>query len=203
MTTIAALFVQHDGVYADLPDVDPWDEDRDARMYTGPHPVIAHPPCARWCQLAHLVESLHPHLKVGDDGGLFQHALDAVRQWGGVLEHPAYSIAWAHHGLIRPVHGQWTKGLFDHGWTVQVSQAAYGHRARKLTWLYYVGDREPPPLDWSVPEHTARLSWFDDHHSAKVEVMGKSERAATPPAFRDMLISLARFSRAPATEPAP
>ncbi len=33
---VAALYVQRGGVYWDLPDVDPWDEERDARRYAGP-----------------------------------------------------------------------------------------------------------------------------------------------------------------------
>ena len=33
---VAALFVQPRGCYANLPDVDPWDEARDARKYAGP-----------------------------------------------------------------------------------------------------------------------------------------------------------------------
>ena len=45
---IAALYVERDGIYYGLPDVDPWDEARDARLYPGPHPVVAHPPCARF-----------------------------------------------------------------------------------------------------------------------------------------------------------
>ena len=44
---IAALYVQRGGVYFDLAGVDPWDEQRDARRYAGPWPVVAHPPCAR------------------------------------------------------------------------------------------------------------------------------------------------------------
>ena len=35
---LAALFVQPDGCYAGLPDVDAWPEARDARRYTGPLP---------------------------------------------------------------------------------------------------------------------------------------------------------------------
>ena len=45
---IAALYVETNGVYYGLPDVDPWDEQRDARLYAGPWPVVAHPPCAKW-----------------------------------------------------------------------------------------------------------------------------------------------------------
>jgi hypothetical protein len=41
---IAALYVETGGVYYGLPDVDPWDEARDARLYDGPWPVVAHPP---------------------------------------------------------------------------------------------------------------------------------------------------------------
>lgn len=45
---IAALFVETGGCYFNLPDVDPWDETRDARKYAGPWPIIAHPPCQLW-----------------------------------------------------------------------------------------------------------------------------------------------------------
>jgi hypothetical protein len=44
-TIIAALYVETDGCYFGLPDVDPWDEARDARRYDGPHPVVSHTPC--------------------------------------------------------------------------------------------------------------------------------------------------------------
>lgn len=45
---IAALYVETNGAYYGLDGVDPWDEERDARLYDGPHPVVAHPPCPRW-----------------------------------------------------------------------------------------------------------------------------------------------------------
>ena len=45
---IAALYVMRDGCYYGMPDVDPWDEERDARLYAGPYAVVAHPPCERW-----------------------------------------------------------------------------------------------------------------------------------------------------------
>ena len=57
MSDIAALYVQEGGCYFGLEGVDPWDEARDARRYAGPHPVVAHPPCGRWCQMASVVEA--------------------------------------------------------------------------------------------------------------------------------------------------
>src|SRR5437588_11753206 len=64
--TVAALYVDPNGVYANLPGVEVWDEARDARLYAGPWPVVAHPPCARWCRLAGFVESRFGY-KRGDD----------------------------------------------------------------------------------------------------------------------------------------
>lgn len=43
---IAALYVQADGCYAGLPDVDPWPEARDARTYAGPQ--MPDPPDCPW-----------------------------------------------------------------------------------------------------------------------------------------------------------
>ena len=42
---VAALFVEKGGCYYGLNGVDPWPAGRDARLYNGPHPVVAHPPC--------------------------------------------------------------------------------------------------------------------------------------------------------------
>ena len=194
---IAALYVAKGGCYFGLPDVDPWDEARDARLYAGPWPVVAHPPCARWCQLAGLVEARYG-LKKGDDGGTFAAALASVRAHGGVLEHPAFTLAWSAHGLPDPQAFGWSREMFGPGWVCEVSQTAYGHRARKLTWLYYVGDTPPVALDWSRPKHSARVSMCENHGRSKVELMGHRECLATPPAFRDLLLSIARNAR-PAT----
>ena len=84
---IAALYVQANGCYMNLPNVDAWPESRDARKYAGPWPVVAHPPCARWSKLAGLVEARYGH-KRGDDGGCFASALASVRTWGGRTRAP-------------------------------------------------------------------------------------------------------------------
>lgn len=192
---IAALFVEKGGAYFDLPDVDPWDEDRDARLYAGPWPVVAHPPCARWSVLWPLVKAACG-LEPGEDGGCFDAALRAVRTYGGVLEHPALTLAWKRYGLPRPSPGGWTSSMFDPGYTTEVSQAAYGHRARKRTWLYYVGP-DPPALKWNEPATAAKVSGFK-HLSTGAYVADESRRvrtkeaSATPPEFRDVLLDMAR-----------
>lgn len=190
-STVAALFVETDGIYAGLPDVDLWDERRDARKYDGPHPVVAHPPCARWCQLAP-VNHKRWGTPIGEDGGCFASALAAVRRFGGVLEHPANSLAWDRFNLPRPRRGYWQRSLFDEAWVTEVSQVAYGHPARKRTWLYLVG--EPVSLDWSEPPHTHVVG--AGINSGESMWAPRDERSLeTPLAFRDVLLNLARGAR--------
>lgn len=192
---VAALYVMEDGPYSRMEGVDPWPESRDARLYAGPHPVVAHPPCNRWCQLASVNEARYGQA-VGEDGGCFSAALHAVRAWGGVLEHPAYSLAWPRFGLLRPERGSWQQGLFgDRGWVTEVSQSAYGHRARKRTWLYYAGSGEPPALDWSDPKGDAWVSWGDHDRYPDQPRLSKREAKATPPEFLGLLLRLARGAR--------
>jgi hypothetical protein len=178
---IAALFVKRGGPYCGLDGVDPWDEARDARLYAGPHPVVAHPPCSRWCRLAGLVEARWGHKK-GEDDGAFESALASVRRWGGVLEHPAWSAAFVAHGIGRPdARGGWQRTLCG-GWVCHVEQGNYGHPARKATWLYAHGMDDQPTLVWGASSA-----------SGKVELMPSSgSRSKTPEAFRDILLSIAK-----------
>jgi len=201
---IAALFVQKNGAYFDLPDVDPWDEERDARLYSGPHPVVAHPPCSRWCRLAGLVEARWGHKK-GEDDGCFESALDSVHRYGGVLEHPAYSDAFPRYGIPSPETGiqAWQRTI-DGGFVTYVEQHAYGHLAKKATWLYAFGMDDPPPLRWTFVadnDSTALVSWCGNHvKSGEVRPrVGKKAASATPEAFRSILIEIARA--VPQTEP--
>lgn len=191
---IAALFVKEGGAYYNLEGVDPWPESRDARLYPGPHRVVAHPPCSRWCRLAGLVEARHGH-KRHDDGGAFASALASVRRWGGVLEHPAWSDAWPHHGLpAPPSEGGWLLAPCG-GWTCYVEQGRYGHRARKPTWLYAHGIKKPPPMRWGRGMTGSAVVGHCRNHRAASDIrptVTKTERIATPTEFRDALLSIAR-----------
>lgn len=186
--TVAALFVRDDGPYAGRPDVDAWTEDRDARLYWGPHPVVAHPPCARWSKLAHM------HGKLGQDDGCFIAALTSARRWGGVIEHPEGSYAWRHFKLPVPVRGTWTPDDRG-GWSTVVDQARYGHRAQKRTWLYVVSGERPRDLDWREGEHAPELRPRPGRRAVGSEVLSRRQRELTPPAFAELLIALARESR--------
>lgn len=188
---IAALYVETDGCYFGLPGVDPWDEARDARKYAGPWPVVAHPPCQRWGAMAEVNFARWggEHNRPGNDGGCFAAALASVRRWGGVLEHPAMSRAFHAHGLPRPPGIGWTQAA--DGWLCEVWQSAYGHRANKATWLYYVGEC-PHSLRWDRPKGTHQVGFHDQRgKAANKPTLGKSEAAATPIAFRDELLRLA------------
>ena len=190
--TVAALYVDPNGVYAGLPDVEVWDEQRDARLYAGPWPVVAHPPCSRWCQLAS-VNEVRWGAMIGDDGGCFAAALKGVRTFGGVLEHPAYSLAWNEYGLPRPKsRGGWTITLDDVGASIEVSQSAYGQPARKRTWLYAVGC-ELPELSTAEPRTFALIGG----RGTKGLPPGRyriqdGPASSTPIAFRDLLLGMAR-----------
>ena len=176
-----------------MPDVDPWDEQRDARLYAGPNPVVAHPPCQLWGALAAVNYARWggEHNKPGNDRGCFAAALAAVNQYGGVLEHPAKSRAWVVYGLEKPTEIGWQPS--GEGWVCEVWQSAYGHRANKATWLYYKGRSTPPALRWNRPTGTHQIGFHDQRGKERNKpTLSKSESNATPLEFRDLLISIAR-----------
>ena len=205
MRQIAALFVATDGCYFGLPGVDPWDVTRDARKYAGPHPVVAHPPCERWGRYWSGGPSAKVRRKLGDDDGCFAAAVRAVREFGGVIEHPEGSHAFERFHIGRPNWREgWKPATGFVGWVSCVAQGNYGHRARKLTWLYAVTPRRPPELDWTIPAPRSRLDY--GFHSAAERRARRATVApvvnatrldpkgniATPIAFRDALIAIAR-----------
>lgn len=207
---VAALYVAKNGCYAGLPGVDPWDEDRDARTYAGPWPVVAHPPCQRWGKLwagqpLYIKRTGQRKIK-GDDGGCFAAALTAVRRWGGIIEHPWDSHAWPHYGLNKPTReGGWIVADFCGGWTCCVEQGRYGHYARKPTLLYVNGTHHLPELDWGIGESRLPQAVIDRMGLERAKRLGEvgsrgggqnsAPRIGTPTPFRDLLISIARTTR--------
>ena len=206
---IAALFVATGGCYYGIPDVDPWDQARDARLYRGPWPVVAHPPCQRWGKMWFgqplTVKLTGQRQRLGDDDGCFAHALWSARTFGGVIEHPWESKAWPYFGLNVPAReGGWIEADKLGGWTCCVEQGRYGHYARKPT-LLYVNGCDRPELVWG------RTSWEPDpavvarmglKRAKKLGEMGargggkdSAPRINTPLPFRDLLLSIARNVR--------
>jgi hypothetical protein len=126
MRTVAALYIDPRGPYPSMPYVECWDESRDAKLYSGLGPVVAHPPCGPWSKLRHLCTKQDPEC------GLV--AVRQVQALGGVLEHPEYSSLFDYMGLPKP--GDAT----DHhgGRTYLARQVWWGHQCDKPTWLYVV-----------------------------------------------------------------
>ncbi len=182
--TVATLYIDPRGPYPSMPGVDCWDEARDARLYNGPYPVVAHPPCGPWSKL----RQLHR----GDDHALAFRALVQVRRCGSILEHPAHSTFFRAAGLPRP-----GDPADEHGGTaIEVCQVDWGHPARKRTWLYCVGVnvaalRFPEPRE---PTH-----WCSGSRAAPrgpvppgIKVCSAQQRRRTPPAFAQWLVDAAR-----------
>lgn len=191
--TPAALYVDQRGPYAAL-GADCWGIDRDARGYSGPAPVVAHPPCGPWSRLkAFCGPALLAQRELGP------LAVEQVRRWGGVLEHPAHSELWAHAGL--PLPG----GLPDAhgGYTLAVEQWVWGHRAIKPTWIYVCGiapeDLPPLPAPPGPRPHGSSARTVggarDGAPRSMLERLPKTQRHLTPPAFAAWLLDVARAAR--------
>lgn len=199
---IAALFVEHNGPYYGLTGVVPWGERKDARLYNGPYPVIAHPPCERWGRYWSGGPSAKVRRELGDDSGCFKSALDSVRKFSGILEHPEASHAFKKYGLPIPAwRGGWTDPDEFGGRSCCVAQGHYGHKARKMTWLYGVGIQFPD-LIWGPSKSGIRLD--EGFHSKEERAraiktgicqrLSARQRKLTPEPFRDLLIKIARGS---------
>jgi len=181
---IAVIFARRDSVYKWLAGCDVYDIDRDARTFPGGMPVVAHPPCRAWASLRHCAKPMP------GERDLALWAIEQVREWGGVLEHPLNSTLWRVAGLPDP-GGRDAFG----GWTLIVDQHWWGHRARKRTRLYIVGigpNRVPKmPMRLGEATHTVGL-WSGRNRATARPSISKPEYEATPPALAAWLVELAR-----------
>lgn len=180
---ISVLFVAKNSVYKTLSDsagepLDCWDEERDAMLWPGGNPIVAHPPCRLFCALRHL--STAPI----EEKQLAYWAVDQVREWGGVLEHPARSTLW--ENCVLP----WPGERDQYGFTYSVDQFWFGHQARKPTWIYICGTT---PRE--LPEVPLRFGHFKDIWGGKNRLTNggrwSGSRSATPPTFAKWLIQTA------------
>lgn len=182
MRPIAALYVCETGPYVTMPGVDAWTAARDAKLYAGPHPVVAHPPCGPWSRLSHLCHK--------QDRSCAPRAVVQVRAHGGVLEHPAYSK------LFRALHLPWPDELPDEhgGRTYEVNQMAWGHVCAKRTWLYAVN--VPPAIVFDGVREggraTAVVASSLRVHERELRAATVDERIHSPIEFAEWLVSLAR-----------
>lgn len=195
MKPVAALFVRADSTYKQMAGVDCYDIGRDARRWPGGCPVVAHPPCRAWATFSPVAKPRE------GERDLALWALEQVRRFGGVLEHPRGSALWREAAL--PAPGQVDK--FG-GWTLPISQHWFGHRAEKLTRLYIVGvvARNVPDMPMKLGEATHVIAQnrapgrgIDGQRLRKgmpgwrPEVTPR-EREHTPPALAAWLVELAR-----------
>ena len=180
---VAVLFARADSVYKTLPGVDVWDEARDARKWPGGCPVVAHPPCRAWGAFAMFAKPA-PHEKE-----LAVWAVNQIRTYGGVLEHPAASKLWPHMQLPAP-------GLRDEfgGWTLPIFQHWWGHRAQKATKLYIVGcePQDIPDMPMVLGHATHVIGDVGRAGFGNRPEITKAEREHTPPELAAWLVDLAR-----------
>jgi hypothetical protein len=189
---VAALFIDERGPYPFRQDVLCWGPSSDARKYAEDLPVIAHPPCARWSSLAR-VNQKRWGTPIGEDGGCFASALESLERCGGVLEHPANSIAFATFGIPKPKGREWVY-IGEGKYVGEVWQSDYGHLATKRTWLLYKGRTHPIQFcsDRKVGEFSIGGGVRTGHKKRKR--MPSKLNHISPDAFVDYLVTLAKMS---------
>jgi hypothetical protein len=180
---VAALYVlARSSYYAEIEGVDLWPMRRDARLYSGPWPVVAHPPCGHWIE--------HPA------GSKLWAFMRLPEPW-------PYKPRRSPSEALRDDYG---------GLSIEVRQAWWGDKRGKLTWLYFCHvdpevialpkmiDPPPPPMD--IPKRCRRpgerpypRSWSDK--------MGATERKRTVPAMARWLVEIAATARPTERETAP
>jgi hypothetical protein len=181
---ISILFVAKNSVYKTMTDsagepLDCWDEERDAMKWPGGNPIVAHPPCRLFSALSHMSSA------PVEEKRLAYWAVDQVRQYGGVLEHPARSKLWRDEILPLPGESdQW-------GISVSLPQFWFNHPGMKWTWLYICGATFN-----DLPTVPMRLGFPEDVFAggSRKYVPGSRHggiRSATPPDFARWLVQVA------------
>jgi hypothetical protein len=134
------LFTRKNSIYKKLGH-DCYDKERNAYNCPRYKPVLAHPPCRTWGNLAHFTKLTDEEIIEEQD--LARFAISLVNKNGGIVEHPKMSKLWKTADI--------SKGIL-----LGIQQKDFGHRAYKDTYLYIVGckikDLPQIPLNLSYPE---------------------------------------------------
>lgn len=150
--------------------VEVYDVDRDARMFPGDMPIVAHPPCRGWSQFARCMG----HIPIPEERELGLWCCDQLRACGGVLEQPAGSKLF------------FAAGFPDSQiWITEVWQAWWGYRTKKSTWLAFCG------VDPRAVNPPLRLHNRGSDRKT-YDRMSERQRSETVPEFADWLVALAR-----------
>ena len=185
--SVQALYVDPErGPYVSLLGAENcWGVERDAKLYAGPDRVVAHPPCGPWGTLKAFCTLQDPTC-----GPI---AVEQVRRFGGVLEHPRGSSLWGECGMPKP--GGRTFLFRPDEFTIEVDQCRWGHKAQKITWLFFSGidPRNMPPIPPPrKPTHVVGPPPGYDPAEYAGRHLKKSERHITPPAFAQWLVDAVR-----------
>ena len=154
---VAACFVRVDSVYKRLLPGRTYDIHKPAYLLPVGVKAIYHPPCRAWGNYAHLAKP-----RPGEKD-LALWAMDRVRRFGGILEHPKTSRLWQY--------------LMPGDNTVAINQCDFGHGALKPTLLFYNRLGAMPPLPSPRPPTNT------------VENMNVKEREETPVDLAEWLVS--------------
>lgn len=186
---VAALFVRSDSIYNSIPGVDCWDIQRNAANYPGPNPVICHPPCRGWGRLRAFAKPRAGELE------LAPLAVQFVRRYGGVLEHPIAT------GIVKACKLPMTGEPDEYGgFCVSINQHWFGHLAEKKTLLYICGiDRSQVPampLNFDAVTHKVggmgkkKKSGIYRRNRA-LKQLSKADNERTPVSLAQWLVDLA------------
>jgi hypothetical protein len=231
LVRVAALYVlAKSSHYAEIEGVDLWPMRRDARLYGGPWPVVAHPPCGHWSRyVSHRTHETPEH-----SPDLAPLAVRQVRTHGGVLEHVGRSLMWdAESAASRPILAPFADDVRRlalprpaplgtapmraprdkyGGFSIEVRQAWWGDKRWKLTWLYFCHvdpklivlpkmiDPPPPPTD--IPKRIRRPGERAYARSWS-DKMGATERKRTVPAMAKWLVEIAATAQPPGPKAPP
>lgn len=205
MRTVAILCAAKKTAYRDIPDLEIYDEIRDARTFPGGMPVVAHPPCRRWTTFGmNMLKAAEKHgnriptkEEIDQERELGLFCAQQVIENGGILEQPAKSRLFEAAGIPLPGSSQSPNSFSLHVW-----QRWWGYPIKKGTWLYFRGISQfniEIPFCLHQSQSDAKvyeaMSGSDSRREWGAVVRHSStERSRTVPALAQWLVDLARTS---------